>query len=111
MTNKSLIRSMSLRLLCSISFFGCTEGRRSPGDSERKTIVFKHGKIAGDPLLFRAILDRFESLNPRIAVKDETLPASTDEAHQFYAINLEARSSDFDVLSMDVIWVPEFASD
>jgi len=37
------------------------------------------------------------------------LPASTDEQHQFYVINLEGRSPDFDVISMDVIWVPEFA--
>lgn len=73
------------------------------------TVVFKHGKIAGDPAHLRAILDEFERRNPGIRVKDETLPASTDEQHQFYVINLEGGSADFDVLSMDVIWVPEFA--
>lgn len=73
------------------------------------TVVFKHGKIAGDPAHLRALLDEFERRNPGIAVKDETLPASTDEQHQYYVINLEAMSADFDVLSMDVIWVPEFA--
>jgi multiple sugar transport system substrate-binding protein len=73
------------------------------------TIVFKHGKIAGDPAEFRKLLDRFERENPGIRVKDETLPASTDEQHQFYAINLDSRSGDFDVMSLDVIWVPEFA--
>ncbi|MEW6215592.1 MAG: ABC transporter substrate-binding protein [Nitrospirota bacterium] len=72
-------------------------------------MVFKHGKIAGDPELFRQLLDRFEKENPIIKVRDESLPASTDEQHQFYVINLEGKSSDFDVLSMDVIWVPEFA--
>lgn len=72
-------------------------------------LVFKHGKIAGDPELFRQMLDRFEKENPDIKVNDETLPASTDEQHQFYVINLEGKSSDFDVISMDVIWVPEFA--
>ena len=42
-------------------------------------------------------------------MKDEALPASTDEQHQFYAVNLESGSTDFDVFSLDVIWVPEFA--
>jgi multiple sugar transport system substrate-binding protein len=55
------------------------------------------------------LLDRFEKENLGIKLKDETLPASTDEQHQFYVINLERRSPDFDVLSMDVIWVSEFA--
>ncbi len=73
------------------------------------TVVFKHGKIAGDPAQFRRLLDRFEQENPEIRVQDETLPASTDEQHQFYVINLEGRSAAFDVLALDVIWVPEFA--
>jgi trehalose/maltose transport system substrate-binding protein len=75
----------------------------------KTTIVFKHGKIAGDPARLRKLLDRFERENPGIAVKDETLPASTDEQHQFYAINLDSHSADFDVFALDVIWVPEFA--
>ncbi|NOY40156.1 MAG: extracellular solute-binding protein [Nitrospirae bacterium] len=87
---------------------GCVS-KKEPSQDGVTTIVFKHGKIAGDPALFRKLIDRFEALNPDIKVKDETLPASTDEQHQFYVINLEGKSSDFDVLSMDVIWVPEFA--
>ena len=86
---------------------GCVQER--DGEDKKEVVVFKHGKIAGDPEPFRQLLDRFEKENPGIKVKDEILPASTDEQHQFYVINLEGRSSDFDVLSMDVIWVPEFA--
>ncbi len=95
-----------------VSFFlsvpGCTSDR-SPQRASGTTIVFKHGKIAGDPKPFRDLLDRFEREHPGMKVKDETLPSSTDEQHQFYAINLDSRSVDFDVLSLDVIWVPEFA--
>ena len=72
-------------------------------------VVFKHGKITGNPERFAKLLEKFEQENPGIKVKDEILPSSTDEQHQFYVINLEGKSSDFDVLSMDVIWVPEFA--
>ncbi len=85
---------------------GCEKAKESDGPV---TIVFKHGKIAGSPEAFAELLEQFQRENPDIRVKDETLPATTDQQHQFYVINLEGRSSDFDVLSMDVIWVPEFA--
>jgi multiple sugar transport system substrate-binding protein len=88
---------------------GCTLEQAPRSEAGGVTIVFKHGKIAGDPAPFRRLLDRFEREYPGIRVEDETLPASTDEQHQFYVLNLEGKSSDFDVLSMDVIWVPEFA--
>jgi multiple sugar transport system substrate-binding protein len=92
-----------------IAFFliACSE---PVNDSVNSTVlVFKHGKIAGDPKYFERLLKKFEDNNPGITVKDEILPSSTDEQHQFYVINLEGRSPDFDVISMDVIWVPEFA--
>ncbi|MFH0777583.1 MAG: ABC transporter substrate-binding protein [Candidatus Eisenbacteria bacterium] len=86
---------------------GCAPQKQRADDGV--TIVFKHGKIAGDPAAVAELIARFESENPGIRVKDETLPATSDEQHQFYVINLEGKSRDFDVLSMDVIWVPEFA--
>jgi multiple sugar transport system substrate-binding protein len=92
--------------------FSCLIVSCTPANKENNSftvLVFKHGKIAGDPEQFERLLKRFEDENPGILVKDETLPASTDEQHQFYVINLEGRSPDFDILSMDVIWVPEFA--
>lgn len=89
--------------------FGCTAPGKQKGDAGPVTLVFKHGKIAGPPEVFRALLDRFEAEHTGIRVKEETLPSSTDQQHQFYVISLEGRSADFDVLSMDVIWVQEFA--
>jgi multiple sugar transport system substrate-binding protein len=100
-------KAILLAALClAVALSGCTP-KEEP--SEGTTIVFKHGKIAGDPAHLRSLLDEFERLNPGIRVKDESLPASTDEQHQFYVINLGGESPEFDVLSMDVIWVPEFA--
>lgn len=83
----------------------CTE--KSPDGNI--TLVFKHSKLFGDPAAFERLLARFERENPGIKVKDETLPSSSDEQHQFYAINLQAQSSNFDVMALDVIWVAEFA--
>jgi len=89
-----------------VSLWGCTATDQG---TETVTVVFKHGKIAGDPDAFRLLLQRFETDNPGIRIKDEMLPASTDQQHQFYVTSLDSRSSEFDVLSMDVIWVQEFA--
>ena len=94
-------------LVFALCMNGCAKATEDGKDES--VVVFKHAKMAGDPRLFRQLLDRFEAEHPGLRVKDETLPASTDEQHQFYVINLEGGSADFDVLSMDVIWVPEFA--
>ncbi len=95
-----------LILCCVFIFQSCVQERKAVEGPV--TIVFKHGKIAGDPKPFAELLARFETENPDIKIKDETLPAATDEQHQFYVINLEGKSSDFDIFAMDVIWVPEF---
>ncbi len=97
-----------LVLLVLLAVLSCSQGDRAVTKAGIRTIIFKHGKIAGDPNVFGEILRRFEREHPGIVVKDETLPSSSDEQHQFYVINLEGQSPDFDVFSMDVIWVPEF---
>jgi len=73
------------------------------------TLVFKHQRIFGafDPI--PGLLREFEAAHPGVRVKSEALPASSDEAHQLYVVNLEGRSTGFDVMMLDVIWVPEFA--
>jgi multiple sugar transport system substrate-binding protein len=104
---KNILACVLLTVLAALlgPLSGCTQKQADGG----RVLVFKHGKIAGDPVRFREILDRFERENPGISVRDETLPASTDQQHQFYVLNLEGGSSDLDVLALDVIWVPEFA--
>jgi multiple sugar transport system substrate-binding protein len=56
-----------------------------------------------------ALLREFERMHPGVTVASEPLPWTADVQHQFYVINLEGRSAGFDVLMLDVIWVPEFA--
>jgi multiple sugar transport system substrate-binding protein len=106
MTARSF-RIMTSLMLISIQVASCSGEKKEGGGAT--VLVFKHGKIAGDYAEFKKLLDRFERKNPGVRIKDEILPSSTDEQHQFYVINLEGKSADFDVLSMDVIWVPEFA--
>lgn len=109
MVDKKVFLKISLSILFPFLLISCTYGHKENSGKEDITIVFKHGKIAGDPALFKELIDLFEKTHPGIKIKDEVLPASTDEQHQYYVINLEGKSADFDVVSMDVIWVPEFA--
>lgn len=94
-------------LMLLVAFCGCSLQTEEEGGAV--VLVFKHGRVEGDRAKFRQVLDRFERAHPGIRVRDETLPPSTDEQHQFYVINLEGESRDFDVISMDVVWIPEFA--
>ncbi len=99
--------TLALGIALAAALAGCT--REPASDPTRTTIVFKHSKLFGDPAALQKLIAEFEQQNPDIRVKDETLPSSSDEQHQFYVINLEARASDFDVFAIDVIWVAEFA--
>ena len=82
---------------------------REPAGPDAITLVFKHAQILGpaDPL--PALLRAFEARHPGVHVKSEALPWSTDEQHQFYVVNLDGGGPAFDVMMLDVIWVPEFA--
>src|SRR5262249_58710462 len=72
------------------------------------TPVFKHANHPRYAFLTR-VIRKLEAETPPLRIRENILPASTDEQHQFYVINLAAGADDFDVLDMDVIWVPEFA--
>ncbi len=84
---------------------GCGERNagRAPG-----AVVLRHPKLFGDPRPLDTLLAGFERA-AGVHVRRATLPASSDEQHLFYAINLQARSTEFDVLALDAIWAAEFA--
>ncbi len=105
---KSRLRFAFIALLVLFAVLGCRQDTASQ-DQQPTTIIFKHSKLFGDPAAVQRLIDEFEQEHPDIRVKEETLPASSDEQHQFYVINLEAGSRDFDVFAIDVIWVAEFA--
>ena len=94
-------------LLLGLLLLGCSA---PPADAPAPiTLVFKHAKILGpaDPL--PRLLREFEAKHPGVRVESEALPWSPDEQHQFYVVNLEGGGPAFDVMMLDVIWVPEFA--
>jgi multiple sugar transport system substrate-binding protein len=108
-TARAIARAFAPAVLTLALILGGCTGEPAPVTPGGVTVVFRHGRIAGDPAAFEAVLHDFEMSHPGIRVREETLPASSDEQHQLLVLALEGGAADFDVLSMDVIWVPEFA--
>jgi multiple sugar transport system substrate-binding protein len=89
--------------------YGCSEKKQQ--DAEKTEITFIHGKPLGrQAQVFNQIIADFEKENPQIKVIDKTLPNNSDLQHQFYVTNFGGQSESFDVLSVDIIWIPEFAA-
>lgn len=105
--NVNIIKMLK-RAICVVSVLLAALACGNSRDSTIGAIVFKHGKVPGDERHLLELLERFEA-ESGIRVIDETLPSSTDLQHQYYITTLEGGSTDLDVLSMDVIWVPEFS--
>jgi multiple sugar transport system substrate-binding protein len=100
------MRWAALVLAAALALGGCAERRDAAGSV---TLVFKHAKILGPADPIPDLLREFERRHPGVTVRSEPLTWTSDEQHQFYVINLEGASPTFDVLMIDVIWVPEFA--
>ena len=94
-------------LLLALALGGCAGP--VPGDGSTAHLVFRHSRMPGDADPLPALLREFERRHPGVTVASEPLPWTADVQHQFFVINLEGGSSGFDVLMLDVIWVPEFA--
>ena len=96
----------AIALLAALLLVGCEHAAREAGPAQ---LVFKHARIIGPDNPIPELLRQFEAEHPGVRVASEVLPWNADEQHQFYVINLEGGRAGFDVLMMDVIWVPEFA--
>lgn len=93
-----------LILLC----LGCQKTQAPPADGKVR-VVFKHMRLYGDPTVLEQVFRDFEEKNPGVQVVSETLPNDSDLQHQFFVTNLEGRANEFDVMNLDIVWVPEFA--
>jgi len=76
--------------------------------SGRGPITFVTGEDTSGYL--RPLLNSWNSAHPAEKVTLVQLPADADDQHAQMVANLQARSGLYDVLNMDVIWTPEFAS-
>src|ERR1022692_1114798 len=92
---------------------GCTSGGTSPGGSAPSTngigpITLAIGK--DNPGWLQGVITGWNKQNPSQKVTLLLLPeAANDQLAQLVA-NLQAKSDEYDVIDMDVIWTAEFAS-
>ena len=101
-----LARAILALLPALLLLVACGERSRSPAPV---SLVFKHARILGPADPIPGLIRDFEAAHPGVRVRSEALPWTSDDQHQLYVINLEGRSPGFDVMMLDVIWVPEFA--
>jgi len=59
---------------------------------------------------WKAVVERFEKENPGIKVELKEGPTATDERENMYTTSFLARDGVYDLVFMDIIWVPKFAS-
>lgn len=99
-----------------IVFAGCGSSSSSSGGSSAKSAPA--AKAAGNVTwcigkdttgAFSEMVKRFNSANPKAHVKLLELPTSADQQRTQLIQRLRAKSSECDVLGMDVVWTAEFA--
>src|SRR5579862_2609504 len=100
-------------LLLAAGTAGCTSGGASPAGSAPSTngigpITFAIGR--DDSGWLTSVIARWNKAYPTQKVTPLLLPeAANDQLAQLVA-NLQAKSDEYDVIDMDVIWTAEFAS-
>jgi multiple sugar transport system substrate-binding protein len=107
------IAAVAVGLLLAVSAAGCTSGGASPGGSAPSTngigpITLAIGKDNSGWV--QGVITGWNKRYPNQKVTLLMLPeASNDQLAQLVA-NLQAKSDEYDVIDMDVIWTAEFAS-
>lgn len=75
--------------------------------SKKVTLVWAHG--VDQTGSSAKIVKAFNASHPNIQVKERIMPSSSDTQHQQYVTMLNAKSSEVDLMDLDVVWPAEFA--
>lgn len=73
-------------------------------------ITFPISALGAESEVVRSQLARFMAEHPDIRVLPRETPDAADQRHQLFVQWLNAGADDPDILSLDVIWTPEFAA-
>ncbi|MBI3098130.1 MAG: ABC transporter substrate-binding protein [Planctomycetes bacterium] len=89
---------------------GCgKDDSRGGGPAKGKTVVrFLEGPDNGGG--WKEIVSRFEAAHPEIDVELVEGPASTNTREEMYTASFLSGDSTYDVICMDIIWVPKLAA-
>jgi multiple sugar transport system substrate-binding protein len=103
----------ALLALAGLLAAGCTAAGAAPQRSVASLsgigpITFATGKV--DTGYLPALIGQWNAAHPGQRVTVIQLPDDADDQHAQMAANLQTGSSSYDVLSLDVVWTAEFAS-
>ncbi|WP_419881471.1 ABC transporter substrate-binding protein [Peribacillus sp. B-H-3] len=79
----------------------------SKGKDEKVTLTYARGKDVTQGTT--KMVEAFEKSHPNIKINFKQMPADTGQQHDQYITAFNAKSSEIDVIDMDVIWPAEFA--
>ncbi|MDQ4092578.1 MAG: ABC transporter substrate-binding protein [Actinomycetota bacterium] len=109
MTKPTLVRRRTVLTAALLAAAGC---RATTGSGSAAELVWATGGIAtADQAPALDIAQQWNQQHPNgPKVRVEPLPsASTNDTHQLLVLELNAGLNQFDVVDLDVIWIPEFA--
>ena len=89
---------------------GATIATAGCAGSGEPVLTFSGSVVGREADVIRRQLERFGQAHPSMTVALRATPDAADQRHQLYVQWLNARSSDPDVLQLDVVWTPEFAA-
>ncbi|GAA4166871.1 ABC transporter substrate-binding protein [Gryllotalpicola daejeonensis] len=81
---------------------------QSSGDDSHGPITFVQGKDNNN--LIRPIIDEWNSKHPKEKVTFKEQSDNADQQHDDLVQHFQAKSTDYDVVAVDVIWTAEFAA-
>ncbi|GAB2832673.1 hypothetical protein GCM10027073_71450 [Streptomyces chlorus] len=91
-----------------------TAGSAAPGDVDGFIVVASGRDVTGKNGIRRQLIDawnlREQRKNSGFRARLVELPGSADEQRSQLLGALQSRSADYDVVNLDVTWVPEFAT-
>lgn len=98
--------SLFLIAILSIALFGACADEQAPAE---KTIV-KFAVQADNTGALTQIVDAFNAANENVQVETVIMTNDSGAMHDLLVNSLSSNSAEYDIVSMDVVWVGEFAA-
>lgn len=103
-------------LIAAVALAGCSSDSSSSGGSKDATkgttdhgpITFAMGKNDTDKL--KPVIEKWNSAHPNEKVTLKELAGESDAQRETLVQALQAKSTDYDVMALDVIWTADFAA-
>ncbi|MED1472288.1 ABC transporter substrate-binding protein [Bacillus salipaludis] len=81
--------------------------KNKPASEQKVKLIYARGKDVTQGTA--KMVEAFEASHPNIDVEFREMPSDTGQQHDAYITAFNAKSSEIDVIDMDVIWPAEFA--